>query len=99
MNMENLIPASEFCQNHMIELSFINSLQENGFIETTIINDKSYISVNQLQNIEKIVHLYYDLDINLEGIDAVINLLNRINDMQEEITRLRNCLRFYENNL
>jgi ribosomal protein S8 len=97
MNKESLIPESEFCQNYKIEISFINSLQENGFIETTTIGDTRYIHESQLQEIEKIVRLHYDLDINLEGIETVINLLERIHEMQEEINRLRNNLRFYEN--
>ncbi len=97
MNKESLIIASEFCQNHKIEVSFISSLQENGFIETTTIGDTRYIHESQLQEIEKIIRLYYDLDINLEGIETVIYLLNRIHEMQEEITRLRNNLSFYEN--
>jgi hypothetical protein len=49
-----------------------------------------------LHILEKIVRLYYDLDINIEGIDAVINLLQRMEDMQHEIVLLKNRLRLYE---
>lgn len=96
MNKVNLIPANEFCASHNIEISFIDSLQETGLIEITTIKDTDYIQESQLYDLEKIVRLYYELDINLEGIDTVFHLLQRINDMQDEITLLKNRLRLYE---
>jgi hypothetical protein len=96
MNKANLIPANEFCASHNIRISFINSLQEAGLIEIATIEETEYIHESQLNELEKIVRLYYELDINLEGIESVIHLLQRINDMQEEITFLKNRLRLYE---
>jgi len=96
MNKINLIPAKKFCTSHNIEISFITSLHEAGLLETTIIKETEYIHENQLSELEKIVRLYYELDINLEGIQTVMHLLQRINDMQDEITLLKNRLRLYE---
>jgi chaperone modulatory protein CbpM len=94
--MKNLIPASDFCENHHLEVSFIRSLQENGLIEITTIDETGYIPSTQLPELEKIVRLYSELDINLEGIETITHLLKRIYCLQEEITLLRNRLRFYE---
>lgn len=96
MNKGNMIPADEFCAYHNIEISFINSLHEAGLIEITTIKETEYISESQLHELEKIVRLYYDLDINIEGIETVMHLLERINEMQDEITVLKNRLRLYE---
>jgi hypothetical protein len=96
MNKGNMIPANDFCTFHNIEISFLNSLQEAGLIEITTIDETEYIFENQLNDLEKIVRLHYDLDINLEGIETVIHLLQRINDMQDEITLLKNRLSLYE---
>jgi hypothetical protein len=96
MLTENLIPISEFCNNHNIEVSFISSLQQNGLIEITTIEETRFIDTAQLQQLEKIVRFYYELDINLEGIETVTHLLQRIIAMQDEITRLKNRLRLYE---
>jgi uncharacterized Fe-S cluster-containing MiaB family protein len=96
MNKGNMIPADEFCASHNIEITFINSLQEAGLIEITTISETEYIHENQLNELEKIVRLYYEMDINLEGIETVIHLLQQINDMQDEITLLKNRLRLYE---
>jgi hypothetical protein len=94
--MKNLIPAVEFCASHNIEVSFIRSLQQTGLIEITSVEEMVYIHESQLQELERIIHLYFELDINLEGIETINHLLQRINDMQSEITTLRNRLRLYE---
>ena len=94
--MKKLVPVNEFCTNHQIEISFIRSLQETGLIEITTIEETAYIPATQLQELERIVRLFYELDINLEGIETINHLLQRINHMQNEITTLRNRLRLYE---
>jgi hypothetical protein len=98
MQTENLIAINDFCINHNLEISFISSLQQTGLIEIITIKETEFIDVSQLQHLEKIVRLYYDLDINLEGIETVTHLLQRINALQDEIIALRNRLRLYETN-
>lgn len=96
MEPEQFIIVEEFCASYEIELSFINSLNEYGLIEITLIEEKKLIAESQLPKLEKLVRLHHDLQINLEGIDAIANLLERINRIQEENTILKNRLRLYE---
>ena len=98
MQTEYLIAVEEFCANHNIEISFISSLQKTGLIEITTIKETGFVDSAQLRQLEKIVHLYYELDINLEGIETINHLLQRISSMQDEIIALRNRLRLYETN-
>lgn len=98
MHMRNLISENEFCAKNNIEISFIRSIQEIGLIEITTIEQTGYIHENQLQELERIICLYYELDINLEGIETIFHLLQRINRMQDEMTILKNRLQFYEEN-
>lgn len=96
MKTENLIAINEFCTNHNIEISFINSIQKSGLIEFTIIEESLFVDADQLKQLEKIVHFYYELDINLEGIETINHLLQRIISLQDEIIMLKNRLRLYE---
>ena len=96
METDLLIALDEFCTVHNIEISFIYSLQQSGLIEIIKIRDASFIEADHLSRLEKFVRLYYDLDINLEGIETINNLLERISSMQDEIKYLRNKLRVYE---
>ena len=96
MQTKNYIAVNEFCINHNIEVSFISSLQETGLIEIAFVEETAFLDADQLQQVEKFMHLYYDLDINLEGIETITHLLQRMNAMQDEITILRNRLSLYE---
>ena len=98
MKTENLIAIDVFCNNHNIEVSFISSLHENGLIELLTINEAKFIDFKQLKQIEKIIRFYYELDINLEGIETISHLLERINAMHDEIILLNNRLKLYETN-
>jgi len=96
METEHLIPVHEFCACHKIEFSFINSLNEYGLIEVTTIEETIYIYKGQMKDLEKMIRLHYELDINIEGIDAISHLLQRVDNLHEELTALKNRLRLYE---
>lgn len=97
MQTDEMIPASEFCTHYHIELSFIHSLQQSGLIEIISTEETLFVPVNQLPQLEKLVRLYYEMDINLEGIETITYLLQRMNEMQQKITHLNNRLSMYEN--
>jgi hypothetical protein len=96
MQTDYLIDIDEFCANHNIEISFISSLEQTGLIKIKTIKETGFIDPKQLLQLEKIVRLYYELDINLEGIETINYLLQRINSMHDENIMLRNRLRLYE---
>jgi hypothetical protein len=96
MQTEKYIPIDEFCACHDIEIAFIHSLQETGLIEIIPHEEAGFIHEDHLLQLEKIVRLYYELNINLEGIESIAHLLERVNSLQDEIRTLRNRLRFYE---
>ncbi|HEY8687945.1 MAG TPA: chaperone modulator CbpM [Chitinophagaceae bacterium] len=93
---EHLISTDEFCSHYKVEYSFITALQQNGLIEIITIDQHSFIDHDHLINVERLVRLHYDLDINLEGIEAITYLLNRVKNMQAEIIALKNKLSVYE---
>lgn len=96
MQKELYIPVDEFCAHYDIEISFISSLQQNGLIEITTDNENGFIDASQLQKLETFIRLYYELDINLEGIDTITHLLQKIGSQHDEIISLRNRLSLYE---
>ena len=90
MEQEELIPAKDFCIHHNIEYSFISSLENSGLISITSEKRSSFIHVEEIHKLEKFVRLHYDLDINIEGIETINYLLERMEEMQREIVNLRN---------
>lgn len=96
MNMEEMIPASVFCIHHNIELSFISSLHESGLIETIDREEQIFVPLSELSHLEMLVRLHHEMDINLEGIETITYLLNRLNNMQQQIAALTKRLSMYE---
>lgn len=96
METIQLISKEQFCIHNNIEISFIDSLYEMGLIEIIIKDDLHFIPDEQLRYVESYSHMHYDLDINIEGIDAIAHLLERLNNLQENMSQLRNRLRIYE---
>ena len=99
METQEFIPIDFFCRQHGVDIAFISSLQVCGLIEVTRIDEAAFIPMSQIAEAERLVRLYGDLEINIEGIDVAIHLLHRINHMQTEIQTLKNRLRLYEANL
>lgn len=96
--MENseLIAVHTFCFHHGIELSFVEKLYEFGLVNTLTIDDSLYLSPDELPNIEKMIRLHYELGINLEGIDVIHHLLNQLQELKQEVSRLRTELSINE---
>lgn len=96
MQTQDLIAANDFCNYYKIEYSFINALNENGLITIKTMQEDRYIPASELNRLEQFVRLHTDLDINLEGIEAINHLLHRIEGMQNQIMALKNRLRMFE---
>lgn len=89
----DLIIVSEYCQKCHIDPSFIVLLEDGGLIDVRIIGGEHYLLLSQLQELERYTRMYYDLSINIEGIDAIRHLLERMKNMQNEMDRLKQELR------
>ncbi len=96
MEKEHLIPARLFCTHHEVEISFINSLEDIGLLHVTRIENEDFIEETELEKLERLARLHQELDVNLEGIDVINYLLERISTMQDEMNMLRQKLSFYE---
>ena len=96
MNLDNLIPVATLCTHYNVEMPFFGQLNEMGLIQIQIIEETQYIHPDRIYEIEKIIRLYQELDINIEGIDVIMNLLKKIDDLQNELIAVKNRLGIYE---
>lgn len=92
---KEVILVKEFCSSHQVEISFIQSLEENGLIETITIDQSLCIYSNELPKLERIVRLHRELNINPEGIDVINEMLKRMEEMQRQMNEMKNRLEFY----
>ena len=66
--LNDFILIKDYCERCNIEPDFILMLEEDGLIDITVVGESRCFPVAQLPEIERYVHLYYDLSINREGI-------------------------------
>lgn len=90
MARENLIATSDICKYHEVEYTFIQSLGEAGLLQITVVDQTPYITESDLQKLERMIRMHHELEINIAGIEAITHLLQRIEQMQEEMRLLRN---------
>lgn len=96
MNLEELIATEELCERYKVEHTFIRSLSESGLIEIITIEQREYVHCDRMAEFEKMRRLHYDLEINLEGLEAVTHLLEQLRELQKTNQRLQNRLNLYE---
>lgn len=91
-----LITITEYCIHHNTEPTFIEALEKNGLLTLTVVEQERFINYNQLSDLEAYTRWYYELDVNIEGIDAMRHLLTQIKNLQTEMQQLRERVRLYE---
>ena len=96
MEKESLISIQQVCTHYNIAVSFFDSLQEHGLIEIIQIEEKQFIPLDKIREVERIWHMHEELEINLPGIEAITHLLQQIESMQSELISLRNRLQRYQ---
>jgi hypothetical protein len=97
MSIENFIPLETLCTHYNVELSFFSNLNEIGLIEIQTVEQLQYVDQDSIYEIEKMIRMHQDLQVNLEGIDVVFNLLQKIDSLKQELMDVRYRLRLYEN--
>lgn len=96
MSTEPLILLEQYCRHEEIEIAFVQALTERGLIQVVVQEQHSYIPAEHLPRLEQLARLHYELEINLEGLEAISHLLERMEQLQAEMRGLRERLRVYE---
>lgn len=96
MEEHNFISVMKLCDHYKVEVSFFNQLNEVGLVEIVTIEQNPYLREDAISHVEKIVRINQDLNINIEGIDAVLNLLKKMNELELKMNALQNRLSLYE---
>lgn len=96
MNLEDFITTEEICTRYQVEHTFISSLHESGLMHIVIVEKTEYVPLEEVSEFEKLRRLHYDLNINLEGLEAIQHLLEQVKKLQKQNLQLRNRLNLYE---
>ena len=92
--MEERISREEFVRIYNIELTFLDSLEDFGLLHPQVENEVKYILFSDLPTVERYANWYYDLEVNMPGIEVINNLLQKIEALHSEKRRLLQQLHF-----
>ena len=92
-----LIIIEEYCKNSRIESSIVSLLINEGLIDVQVANGQMDLYESQLAELDRFANLYYDLSVNVEGIDIIHNLLKKMENMEKELYILRKRLHVHDN--
>lgn len=96
METQKYIPVVHLCDLYQIEISFFKDLNDIGLIEMVSTENSAYVHEDKLYQVERIIRIHRELNINIEGIDVVMNLLEKVDKLQNEVYSIQSRLRLYE---
>ena len=96
MNFDELIEIREVLTRYNVNNEFITYIEECNIIDYVEQNNTRYIYVNNIPKVEKIIRLHQDLNLNIEGIEAISHLLDKIENLQNKLRLAEQKLRVYE---
>lgn len=96
MGTRNFFPIGKLCELYDLEITFFREMGEVGLIEFDLYQGEEGIYGEELYRVEKVIRIHRDLHVNLEGIDVVMHMLRRQEELEEKLLRLTNKLRRYE---
>lgn len=96
MSTEPLILIEQYCLHEELDITFVEALTARGLLQVVVQEQRNYIAPEHLPRLEQLARLHYELEINLEGLEAISHLLARVDHMQQDLRTLEERLRLYE---
>lgn len=90
------ISIHEFCEFHGVERSLVEEFVEFGFVEPTQVDREPALRESDLEPLEVAVRLHQDLGVNPAGIETILHMRERLQQMQARMRDLELRLRRYE---
>ena len=85
---EDHVSLDQFCRSCNIEMAFVYSLAAQDLCEIIVIEEKEYVLQDDLRLLERLSRLHYEMEINLEGLYAIVHLQEKIERLKEEVKSL-----------
>lgn len=83
------ISIAQLCTHYKVETDFVYALKDHGLLNLVKSTGGYEIYFEQLGDFERYIHLHYELEINMEGLEAITHLVDRVKLLQQEIKQLR----------
>ncbi len=96
MATTTFISITDLCEGYKIERQYVLSLQEFGLINFKEKAKEPHLDSIELRKLEKIITFHQELNINFEGIDVILKLLEKVEKLNSDVNVLRKRLYLFE---
>lgn len=96
MKTNEIIIINQLCRSYQIEFTFFEQLEHLGLIKILSVQEEACIEENELEAVEKMIRLYQELNVHPQSMDVVMNLLQKVEDLQDELRLTQIKLKRFE---
>ncbi len=96
---EKYISVMQLCELYQIEVTFFHEINDLGLVELISEENDMFLHEDGLFKVERIIRIHHDLNVNMEGIDVILNLLDKVDELQHKLSSAQSRLGLYEDNL
>ncbi|WP_223605946.1 chaperone modulator CbpM [Chryseobacterium sp. OSA05B] len=90
--MSERISREELVKIYNIEITFFDELVDVGLLNVETENEIRYLLYEDLPVFERFTNWYYDLEINLPGLEVISDMLRKMEDLKRRNRDLMNKL-------
>ncbi len=90
--MKKYISLKTLAAFHQVDEALLQELIEYEIVPLSKRNREWAISLDYLDDFERALRLHRELGVNLQGVDIICRMHNRIKEMQAEIEHLKSLL-------
>ena len=82
------ISREECVRVYKIDLEFFDELVDAGLIETFSDEKSVYLPYDKLTQFEKLVYWHYDLEINIPGLEVIMDLMIKLEGVHRTLEHI-----------
>lgn len=87
---KNFVSIKKLCDSYNVNDGFVKRLEEFELIEVKYDQDPfGNLMEEHIKDFESMVRLHHDLNINVEGLHAIIQLKRKIQELEQELFELK----------
>ncbi|MFP3597415.1 chaperone modulator CbpM [Chryseobacterium sp. SIMBA_029] len=90
--MSERISREDLVKIYNIEITFFDELVDYGLLQVETENNVRYLMYEDLPALEKFTNWYYDLEINIPGLEVIHEMLQKMEHLQQKNRELMNKL-------
>ena len=90
--MSERISREDLVKIYNIEITFFDELVDYGLLRVETENNVRYLMYEDLPALEKFTNWYYDLEINIPGLEVIHDMMQKMEHLQQKNRELINKL-------